>query len=721
MGELAALFAPDRVAVVGATDREGSVGRAITENLVADYDGEVIPVNPKRDEVLGLPCVGSVADADADLAVIVVPAPVAVDAVREAGEAGVEHVVVITAGFGETGSEGATREEELIAVAEEHGLNLVGPNSLGVLSTRRGMNATFGPDNALPGGLSFMSQSGAFITAVLDWANDQGIGFRDVVSLGNKAVLDEADFAREWGADPEVEVIIGYLEGIAEGRAFIETAREVTQETPIVLVKSGRTEAGAQAASSHTGTLAGSEQAYETGLDQAGVIRADSVQELFDAARVLESQPVPETDEVAVITNAGGPGVMATDAVGDSRLRLASFTDETLGTFSESLPEGGNIYNPVDIVGDADNERFETALDVALGDENVGCALVLSCPTAVLDYERLARDTVALQEKHGKPVTACFMGGSRVDAAADVLDEAGIPNYFDPARAIEGLDALVRFKEISEREYDGATTFDVDREAAREILHRAVERDDPRLGVEAMDLLDAYGIPTPQGGIASDPTEALALAEAIDGDVVMKIVSPDILHKSDIGGVRVGVPNTEVYDAYEDLVTRARNYQPDAEILGVQVQEIVDLDAGVETIVGMNRDPQFGPLLMFGLGGIFVEVLEDTTFRVAPVSESEAREMTEEIDAAPLLRGARGRDPVDVDGVVEAIQRLSQLVADFPAVLELDINPLVATPDGTQAVDVRLTVDTDALAGDSGAAADAEPHEETLVDTEADQ
>jgi acetyltransferase len=697
MGELAALFAPERVAVVGATDREGSVGRAITENLLADFEGTVVPVNPKRDEVLGRPCVASVAEADADLAVVVVPPSVAVEVVREAGESGVEHVVVITAGFGETGSDGAAREEELRSVAEEYGLNLVGPNSLGVLSTRRGMNATFGPDNALPGRMSFMSQSGAFITAVLDWANDQGIGFKDVVSLGNKAVLDEADFVSEWGDDPETDVIIGYLEGIENGRAFIDTTREVTQDTPVVLVKSGRTDAGAQAASSHTGTLAGSEQAYETGLDQAGVIRADSVQELFDAARVLESQPLPENDQVAIITNAGGPGVMSTDAVGDSRLGMASFSDETLDTFSESLPEEGNIYNPVDIVGDADNDRFREALDVALGDENVGCALVLSCPTAVLDYEQLARDTVTLQKEHGKPVAACFMGGARVDEAADVLEEAGIPNYFDPARAIEGLDALVRFEEIANREYDEPTAFDVDREAAREILDRAVERDEPRMGVEAMDLLDAYGIPTPEGGIATDPTEALNLAESIEGDVVLKIVSPDILHKSDIGGVRVGVPNEKVYDAYEDLVTRARNYQPDAEILGVQVQEMVDLDSGVETIVGMNRDPQFGPLMMFGLGGIFVEVLEDTTFRVAPVTETEAREMTGEINAAPLLRGARGRDPVDVDAVAETVQRLSQLVTDFPAILELDINPLVAMPDGAQAVDVRLTVDLDEL------------------------
>jgi acetyltransferase len=697
MGELSELFAPETVAVVGATEREGSVGRAIMDNLVADFDGTVVPVNPNYDEVLGIECVPDVSAADADLAVVVVPPKIAVEAVRQAGESGVRNVVVITAGFGETGSEGAARERELREVAEQYDLNLVGPNSLGIMSTGVDMNATFGPEKAQPGGMSFMSQSGAFITAVLDWANDQDIGFRDVVSLGNKAVLDEADFVREWGDDPETDVVIGYLEGIEEGREFIDSAREVTQDTPIVLVKSGRTDAGAQAASSHTGTIAGSDEAYETGLEQAGVIRAESVQELFDAAQMLGSQPLPEQDDVAIITNAGGPGVMATDAVGDSGLSMASFTDETLDAFSEKLPAEGNIYNPVDVVGDASNERFRNALEIALDDENVGCAVVLSAPTAVLDYAQLAQDTVELSDEYDKPVAACFMGGERVEPAAEVLKDAGIPNYFDPARAVDSLDALSEYADISAREYDDPTEFDVDREAAHDILSAVKGRGDNRLGVEAMDLLDAYGIPTPQGEIVDAPTDAEDVAARIDGDVVMKIVSPDILHKSDIGGVKVGVEDADVYDAYEDLITRARNYQPDAEIIGVQVQEMVDLDSGVETIVGMNRDPQFGPLLLFGLGGIFVEILEDTTFRVAPVAESEAKAMTEEIDSAPLLRGARGRDPADVPAVVETIQRLSQLVTDFPAILELDINPLVATPDGVQAVDVRLTVDPDQL------------------------
>ncbi|WP_273838603.1 acetate--CoA ligase [Halococcus sp. PRR34] len=698
MGDLSALFAPSTVAVVGATERDGAVGRAVTANLLA-FDGEVVPVNPNKETVFDRECypdLGSVPES-VDLAVVVVPAAVAVDAVRDAGAAGIENVVVLTAGFGEAGSKGATRERELREIASEYGLNLVGPNSVGVMSTSVNMNATFGPESAQDGSISFMSQSGAFITAVLDWANDRDIGFRDVVSLGNKAVLDERDFVEAWGESDDTDVIIGYLEDITDGGAFIETAQEITRETPIVVVKSGRTEAGAQAASSHTGAIAGSERAYEAGLEQAGVIRAETVEELFDAASMLDGQPLPENETVAVITNAGGPGVLATDAVGDSRLELASFTDDTLGSFEEILPDEANIYNPVDVLGDAAAKRFSDALDVALADPNVGAALVLACPTAVLSFEELAEITTTTQAEHDLPVAACLMGGESTNEARDRLDDAGIPTYFDPSRAIAGLASLARYREISTREYGAPTSFDVDRERARDIIRRAAERPSNALGVEAMELLDAYGIPTPEGTVVDTPAAAERHAAEIDGDVVMKIASPDIQHKSDIGGVRVGVSDDEVADAYEDLVARAKNYQPNATVLGVQLQERVDLDAGTETIVGMNRDPQFGPLLLFGLGGIFVEILEDVAVRIAPVNESMAAEMVGEIDAAPLLRGARGRDPVDEAALIETLQRLSQLVTDFPALLELDINPLVATPEGVVAVDLAATIDPEEL------------------------
>ncbi|MFC3959854.1 acetate--CoA ligase family protein [Halovivax cerinus] len=698
MGRFSGLFRPDRVGIVGATDREGSVGRSLVTNLDEHFDGEIVPINPGRDTVLGYDCYPDVASAPSiDLGVVVVPPSAVLDAVRDLGEAGTTNVVVITAGFGESGSEGARRERELRAVAEEYDIDLVGPNSLGVMSTPAGLNATFGPDIAREGSISFMSQSGAFITAVLDWANEEGISFRHVVSVGNKAVLDEVDFLRAWDEDEGTDVIVGYLEGIEDGQAFVQAAREVTSETPVVLVKSGRTDAGAQAASSHTGAIAGSEEAYEAGLDQAGVIRASTVEELFDYARGLSGLSTLESEGVAIVTNAGGPGVLTTDAVGDSSLELASFDDDTIEVLTAAMPEEAAVYNPIDVIGDADVDRFRTALERALADPNVGSAIVVSAPTAVLAYEDLAEMVLDVRDSYETPIVTCLMGGSRVDTAEGILRDAGVPNYFDPSRAVAGLDALARHDEITGRAADDPTAYDVDRERARSILERAADRTDNRLGVESMDLLDAYGIPTPTSAIVDDPVRARDVADDIDGDVVMKIVSPDISHKSDIGGVAVGVPTEEVEDTYEDLVARARNYQPNASILGVQVQEMVDLDAATETIVGMNRDPQFGPLLLFGLGGIFVEILEDTSIRVAPIGETEARSMVDEITAAPLLRGARGREPADIDAIVETLGRLSQLVTDFPALVELDVNPLVAGPDGVQAIDLRATVDTEDL------------------------
>jgi len=698
MGELSRLFAPDRVAVVGASDEEGTVGYAVTSNLLGSFEGEVVAVNPNRESVLGLSCHDSVADVGAvDVVVVAVPAGIAVEVLREAAEVGIENVVVITAGFSEAGAEGSARERELTQIARAHDLNLVGPNSLGILNTGVGLNATFGPLDPDPGGISFMSQSGAFITAVLDWAADRNLGFKDIVSLGNKAVLDESDFVREWGDDPETDVILGYLEDVSDGPAFIEAAREVTEDTPVVVVKSGRTDEGASAAASHTGAIAGSDEAYDAAFEQSGVVRVHTVQELFDFASILAGQPLPDGDSVAIVTNAGGPGVMTTDAVGDSRLDLAEFTDETLATLSEDLPEGANIYNPVDIIGDAPVERFEATIDTVLADDTVEMAIVLSCPTATLSFDDLAAATVRLRSEHGTPLVATLMGGSSTESAAATLSDAGIPTYFDPARAVHSLEALAQYATIREQEYASPTTFDVDRERAREILERAAERGDTRLGVESMELLDAYGIPTPEGEVVSDPAAAVEVAEAIDGPVAMKIVSPAISHKSDIGGVEVGVKQSAVRSTYGNIVSRARNYQPDAPIVGVQVQEMVDLDAGTETIVGVNRDPQFGPLVMFGLGGIFVEIMEDTSFRVAPVSEPEVREMLGEIRAAPLLHGARGRTPADVDALVAVIQRVSQLVTDFPAITELDVNPVVAMPDGVAAVDLRLTLDQEEL------------------------
>jgi acetyltransferase len=703
VANLSGLFSADRIAVVGATDRDESIGRALMENL-SGFDGEVVPVNPNRETVLGIDChaeIGTVPDPGSlDVAIVVVPATLVTDIVRQAGAAGVPNVVVITAGFSERGPEGKRRERELTAVAEQYGINLVGPNCVGIVSTSNGLNATFLRGTPREGSTSLVSQSRAFISAVLGWATQHGIGFDNVVSLGNEAVLDEVDFIAERGKDPDTDVILAYLEDVEDGRAFIETAREVTAHTPIVVIKSGRTEAGAEAAASHTGSIAGSDQAYQAGFHQAGVLRAMSIQEVFDVGRVLTSQPPLERGDIAVVTNGGGPGVLTTDAIGESRLTIAEFEDDVRADLETLLPDGADVTNPLDIIGDADLERFRRTLDVVLGASTVGGVVVLSVPTALFEFDELAELVGGVQSQHGKPVVACLMGGAEADRAGDTLATYGIPNYFDPTRAVASLEALVEYDDIRDRGYESPTEFDVDRTRAREILSASIERGNEHLSVEAMQLLDAYGIPTPSGDVVEDAREAERVAKGIGGPVVMKIASPDILHKSDIGGVEMGVPIESVRDTYHTLLERATSHDPDATVLGVQVQELVDVDESTETIVGVKRDSQFGHLLMFGLGGIFVEVFEDTSFRVAPVSEREAREMTAEIQAAPMLRGARGRKPADIDGVIEIIQRISQLVTDFPGIEELDVNPLVVGPDGVCAVDLRLTVDREALSTD---------------------
>ena len=696
------LLDPDRIAVIGATERDGSVGRALVENL-STCDGEVIPVNPNRNEVLGTECysdIGSVPDpATVDLAVVAVPAAVAVETVRQVGEQGIDNVVVITAGFSETDEAGTRREAALVAVADDYDLTLVGPNSVGVMSTSTGLDATFLDGYPPAGSLSLVSQSGAFIAAVIGWAVQHDIGFNNIVSLGNEAVLDETEFIRQWDADPNTDVILVYIEEVDDGTQFIEVAREVTDTTPIVVIKSGRTEAGAAAAKSHTGSIAGSDDAYQAGFEQAGVLRALTIQDVFDYGQVLAGQPLPDRTDIAVVTNGGGPGVLTTDAIDDSRLELADFGAEMRTELTDILPDEADITNPLDIIGDADLDRFRASLDTVLADDSVGGAVVLSVPTALYDFEELAEVIGTLQAEYGKPVAACLMGGEAADRAAETLDPYGIPNYFDPSRAVRSLEVLAEYGAITDRAYGSPTDFDVDRERARQILADTIERDVDHLGTEAIEILEAYGIPTPAGDIADSPAAAEAVAERIGGPVAMKIVSPDIIHKSDIGGVEVGVSTENVADTYRTLVDRATSYDAEATVLGIRVEAVVDPDESTETIIGSTRDPQFGQLLMFGFGGIFVQIFEDTAFRVAPVTEREAAAMTSEIQAAPMLRGARGRTPADVDAVVETIQRISQLVTDFPAITELDVNPLVVAPDEVSAVDVRLTVDRDVLSG----------------------
>jgi acetyl coenzyme A synthetase (ADP forming)-like protein len=685
------LLFPRSVAVIGASATPGKVGHALFANVVS-FPGPVYAVNPKHTEIMGKPCFPTVAalPEPVDLAVIVIPADGVAEVLRECGKKGIKNAVVISAGFKECGVEGAKREQELVRVAEEYGLNVLGPNVLGIISTRAGLNATFAPRGALPGHIAFISQSGAFCTSVLDWAWKEKLGFSHFVSLGNKAVLNECDFLWAFAEDPETRVIVAYLEGIQDGPRFMEIAREVTREKPIVVLKAGRAEAGARAVSSHTGTMAGADHAYDAAFRQCGVIRARTVEELFDYAYILARQPLPKGKRIGIMTNAGGAGVMAADAAEWEGLTVARLSESTVRALAARLPPAAALYNPVDILGDANAQRYREALELVLGDPGVDMVTALSAPVAILRFSELAEVVAEAKERFGKPIAVSFMAGELGEEAEEILRRAGIPSFFDPARAVRALAALAKYVEIRARRHTPPPSFPVDLPKARKILKSAEEKGRVRLGLEAMELLSAYGIPVAKGGVAKTAEEARKIAEEIGKPVAIKILSPEITHKTEVGGVRLSVPPQEADRVAWELLNAFRKTFPGIPMDGVYVQEM--LPPGREVILGMVRDPTFGPLLMFGLGGIYVEVLRDVAFGVAPLSREEAEEMVRLIRGAKLLLGVRGQPPVDLAGLVDLILRISQMSVENPEILELDLNPVICYPERVVAVDVRMTI-----------------------------
>ncbi|MBS3813171.1 acetate--CoA ligase family protein [Candidatus Bipolaricaulota bacterium] len=688
---LSKLFHPSTVAVIGASRKEGQVGREVFTNLIDTFPGDVFPVNPKADQLEGLKCYDSVTEIpeEIDLAVIAVPAGIVPGVLRECDQVGIGNVIVVSGGFKEVGEKGVELEREIAQFAKQRGINMIGPNAIGVISTGSCLNATFAQEMALPGNISFMSQSGAFCTAVLDWANEAGLGFNHFVSLGNKAVLDEVDLIREWDVDENTSVILGYLEGIDRGSEFIQAAREVTQTTPIVVVKSGKTEVGASAAASHTGTLAGSDSAYQAAFEQSGVIRVDTIEELFDFGSILAQQSPPESRKVGILTNAGGPGVMAADALEKYGLELAELEEETLEGLGKVLSALASRKNPIDLTGKANEEDYRKALDYVIEDDNVGSVLAMSAPAAIFSYPQLAEILAEAREKTDKPIVGTLMGGKLPDAAAESLKEAGVPNYFDPDRAVRALSALVDYGDVSKKKVtspDQVLPEEVDLEAEVRAL---AERADGMIGLEGLGLLSRLGIPVVESWVARSADEAAAIAGELSAQLVLKVESPDITHKSDLGGVKVGVDPEEVTVEYEELLETVRENSGSSNLRleGVRIQEMVK---GEEVIVGVNRDPQFGPLIMFGLGGIYVEVLKDVAFRVAPVSRPEAEKMIKSINAYPILEGVRGGPGVDVDALVDIVQKVGQLACEVPEVSELDLNPIIVDSSGPRVVDLRM-------------------------------
>lgn len=688
---------PKSIAVIGASRGTDKLGYSVLNNIVQyGYPGKVYPINPKADEILGLKCYPSVLNVPdpIELAVIVIPAKHVAAALEECGQKGVKGIIIISAGFRETGSEGVKMERTLIETAHKYNIRMVGPNVLGVIDTVGKMNASFAAGMPKRGKIAFMSQSGALCTSILDMALAQNVGFSRFVSLGNKADLNEIDFIEAWGDDPESRVIMAYLEGIANGARFIDIARRVTKRKPMIAVKSGTTSAGSRAVSSHTGTLAGSERAYDAAFNQAGVIRAGSVQDLFDFSVAFARQPLPGKGGVVIVTNAGGPGIMATDALERAGLRQASLSRETMDALRANLPAAASVLNPVDVLGDARADRYAMAIDTVLKDPDVGAVIVILTPQVMTEIEETAHAIGQASKTYNKPILASFMGEATTSAGVKILNEYLVPNYVVPERAVAALRAMYRQVAWMERPMPTIETFDVNKGAVADVF--AQTRADGRLTIgdsEARDILQAYGIRIPQSKLAATADEAVAIAQEIGFPVVMKIASPDILHKTDIGGVKVGLRSaSDVRDAFDLLVYRATRFMPEARIWGCLIQQMIT--GGREVIIGMNRDPQFGPLLMFGLGGIYVEVLKDVSFRIAPISRREAEEMIAEIRSYNLLKGVRGQKPADMEAMVDTLLRVSQLVTDFPEVVEMDINPLMVLDSGQGAysVDMRLVI-----------------------------
>jgi acetyl coenzyme A synthetase (ADP forming)-like protein len=694
---LAHFFAPDSVAVIGASTKPGKVGHDILRNMISSgFEGTVYPVNPHASEILGLRCYRSVTkiEGPVDLAVIVVPARAVLGVMEECGEKGIDAVIVISAGFKESGREGIQRERDLAALARKLGIRVVGPNCLGIIATDIGLNTSFAPSFPRQGALALMSQSGALATAIIDWSTQRGIGYSKFVSFGNGVDVGVVDLLRAWEDDPLSNVIVAYIEGLPDGPEFMRVARQVSAKKPVIVVKSGSTQAGARAVSSHTGSLAGSEQAYHAAFLQSGVIRAHSIEELFDLAMAFAYQQLPRGRRVAVLTNAGGPGIMATDALEHAGLELATIEPNTVDALRERLPAASNFYNPIDVLGDADPERYTFAAEKVLSDGNVDALVSLLTPQAMTRPTDTAEGLVEVATASRKPVLACFMGGGSMTEATDLLGRGSVPDYPYPERAVQALAAMARYREWRHEPADEVVRLPVDGEAVRAVFEMARAEQRVNLGeTEAREVLRACGIAVPKSRLAGSPDEAAGHAEEIGFPVVMKIVSPDILHKSDIGGVRLGIGDPqEAVDAYELMMLRVRRFMPNADLRGVCVQEMVR--RGREVIIGGTRDPQFGPVVMFGLGGIYVEVLKDLSFRVAPFGERHARRMIDEIRAAALLRGVRGEDPADVEAIVRCLLTISQLMVDFPEIVELDVNPLKVRElgAGAVAVDARITI-----------------------------
>lgn len=690
-------LSPKSIAIIGASDKEGSVGRAITSNIMKGYKGTIYPISPTRDTVFDKKAYKSVLDVpeEIDLAVIVTKNTIVPTVLEECGKKKLKGAIVITAGFKEVDEEGAKLEQQLRGIAKKYGLKVIGPNCLGVmnLDPKTMMNSTFLKITPKSGQIALVSQSGAICAALVEDASAQGIGFSAVVSMGNKAEMSEIDVLEMLADHDQTKVIVMYLEDMGDGQKFLKICKHITKnlKKPVLVLKSGRSPEGAKAAMSHTGALMGSDEIYDALLKQSGAIRVDTMEELFDYATAFSKQPLPIEGDLVIVSNAGGPAIISTDACSKLGIKMAKIAD-IRPKIDAVIPPWGSSRNPVDIVGDADYNRFNNVLENVLAHKNVGSVITMCTPSATLDYDKLAEVIVAMSKKYKKTMLASLMGLDEGIKNREILAEGGVPYYTYAEGAIRTLKAMLRFADWLAAPEGTISKFKVNTNKVTKILEKAKQDGKKNLlEEEGQEILRSYGLPLPKSELATNEKEAAKIAKKIGYPVVLKIASPQIIHKSDAGGVKVNLQNEkEVRAAFKEIVKNAKKYDKNATIKGVLVVEMVR--GGKEMIIGSKLEPGFGPVIMLGMGGIYVEVLKDVTFRLAPVTDKEADDMISSIKTKKLLEGVRGEKPSDLNKLSECIQRLSQLVTDFKEIKELDMNPVLVMEKGKgcKILDVRI-------------------------------
>jgi acetyl coenzyme A synthetase (ADP forming)-like protein len=698
------IFSPTSVAIIGASNREGSVGNAVIVNILSGgFTGKLYPINPSSDTIIGLKCYKNILDIDypIDLAVIITPSNIVSQVTEDCGKKGVKAAVIISAGFKETGEQGKILEDKIKRIAKDYKMRLIGPNCIGFINTdpNVSLNASFTKGMPKSGNIALVSQSGAICVAMLEYAKMRNMGFSKVISLGNKADLNENDLLIMLGNDDSTEVILMYIEDLVDGRKFIEISSYVTGEIekrkPILALKVGESTIGAKSIASHTGALAGSQETYKAIFAQSGVLRVETLEELFDYAIAFAYQPIPRGVGTVVVSNAGGPAIIVADAAAKYNLKLSKLSEKTINELRKMLPKTASLINPIDIIGDADHTRYENALRAVLGDPNVDSCIVISTPQMMLNMESLAEITIKInKEFKEKTILSCMMAISGIENALARLDENKIPQYSFPESSARAIVVMQEYRSWVARPRTGIRKFDVSKDGVRTLFAKVKNQGRNYVHeAEAVQVVKSYGFQIPKSKIATNEDDCVSLSEEIGYPVVLKISSPDIVHKVDVGGVELNLKNAqEVRDAFQRIMRNVRQAKGDASIVGINIQEFIR--NGKEVIIGMKRDPQFGPLLMFGLGGIYVEIFRDVSFRLVPIKELGARHMIDSTKVSKILLGVRGDPPSDIESIVECLQRMSQLVTDFSEIQEIEINPLIVFEQGMgcKVLDARIVI-----------------------------